>query len=280
MASRLTALADVGLFRIQRLPVSAPMRDLVSALHRHRPEVLGGYASTLALLATAQLDGHLDIAPAMVLSSSEPLTDAHRQRVRDAWGVEPFDAYATTETGPLAQECQAHQGRHVFEDTVILEVEKDRVLLTNLINRGFPIIRFAVEDLVALEPGPCPCGRKTARITSIAGRVNDVLHLPSRDDPAEPVAVHPSAWTPITALPAVADADICFDGSRLDVRVVPRSEAPASRSDAVEQATSYVARTLRQLQLDHVPVRVSGVTSLPRTAAGKRQLVRNTAIRP
>lgn len=279
MAARLSSLADVGVFRMQRLPVSAPIRELASALQQHRPEVLGGYASTIALLATAQLDGHLDIAPNTVITSSEPLTDAHRERVREAWGVEVFDAYATTETGILAQECAAHQGRHVFEDTVILEVEPDRVLVTNLFNHGFPLIRFAVDDLVTLESGPCPCGRTTARITSIAGRANDILQLPSRVNPAETVAVHPSAWTPITALPAVADADICYDGSGLDVRVVPRSGAPASVSDAMKQADDYVTRTLGQLGLDQVPVRVSAVESLPRTAVGKRQLVRNLSPR-
>jgi hypothetical protein len=89
--------------------------------------------------------------------------------------------------------------------------------------------------------------------------------------------VHPTAWTPITALPAVADADVCFDGSRLEIRVVPRLGAPGSEPGAEEQAHDYVTRTLRDLDLEHVPVRVWSLESLQRTAVGKRQLVRNAS---
>ena len=271
MAARLSALADVGLFRMQRLPVSAPVGDLARALERHRPDVIGGYAATVALLALQQIDGRLDIAPRTVITSSEPLTDAHRERIRQAWGVEAFDAYATTETGPLAQECSAHRGEHVFEDTVLLEVEQNRILVTNLFNRGFPLIRFAVDDLVTLGEGPCPCGRTTARIASISGRSNDIMLLPSADRPGERIAVHPSAWTPVTALASIADAEITFDGAQLRMLVVARS----SETEAEDEARRYVLGTFRELGVGDITLSVAVVDSLPRTAAGKRQLVRN-----
>ena len=273
MAARLSALADVGLFRMQRLPASAAVGELASALERHCPEVLGGYPTTIAVLAAAQLDGRLDIRPRTVITSSEPLTDAHRERIRQAWGAEVFDAYSTTETGTLAQECGAHRGRHVFEDTTLLEVEPDRVLVTNLFNRGFPLIRFVVDDLVTIEEGPCSCGRTTARISSVSGRANDILLLPSAGRAGNAVAVHPSAWTPITALPEIADAEITFTGSRLEIRVIARSSGPA----AAEEARLYAESTLREFGVGDVEVTVSAVESLPRTAAGKRQLVRNLA---
>jgi phenylacetate-coenzyme A ligase PaaK-like adenylate-forming protein len=269
MAARLSGLVNVGLYRMQALPASAPVPELAARLDEHKPDVLAGYATVLGLLAAAQLDGTLDIAPRIIMPSSEPLTPAIRERVRQAWGVEPFDIYATTETGTLAHECAAHAGLHIYEDTTIVEPQADGVLLTSLTNYGFPLIRFSVDDLVELDDSPCPCGRTSARLTSIAGRANDILELPSASGGA-PVAVHPSAWTPITALEPVADAEIVQRNGTVTVRAVPR----AGRDDAAAAVREYVDSKLAELGVGGVDVRFETVDVLPRTAVGKRKLVR------
>ena len=86
----------------------------------------------------------------------------------------PFDGYASTETGMLASECDRHAGMHVFEDLVHIEVVDDdgravpdgtagsRMLVTNLINRTLPMIRFELTDLVTIAPGPARAGGRSS----------------------------------------------------------------------------------------------------------------------
>ena len=70
-----------------------------------------GYNGVLGLLADEQLCGRLDIAPAAVLGTSEPLTADIRARIRAAWGCDPANAYATTEALLVANSTPAAPGR-------------------------------------------------------------------------------------------------------------------------------------------------------------------------
>lgn len=72
----------------------------------------------LATLADEQLAGRLDIGPAYCVVTAEQCTPDMRDRIDQAWGIQPFNTYATTETGGvLAFECAAHNGVHRAEST-------------------------------------------------------------------------------------------------------------------------------------------------------------------
>ena len=85
-----------------RLAVTMPMETIVGALAEYRPEVLVGYPSVIAAVAEEQLQGRLDIAPRVVVTASEVLTDDAAQTIESAWGSEPVDMYASTELGLIA----------------------------------------------------------------------------------------------------------------------------------------------------------------------------------
>src|SRR5262249_41754766 len=53
--------------------------------------------------------------------------------------------------------------------------ETGAVLVTDLLNRAMPLIRYRIGDLAAWEPGDCPCGRGLPRLRGVAGRVTDFL---------------------------------------------------------------------------------------------------------
>jgi phenylacetate-coenzyme A ligase PaaK-like adenylate-forming protein len=74
------------------------------------------------ILAEEQLAGRLQIHPQVVYTSSEVLTQQTRQRVREAWGDEPFNQYGATETADITAEHKSCRRLHFFEDLVIAEV--------------------------------------------------------------------------------------------------------------------------------------------------------------
>lgn len=235
MANRAARSFELGIHRSLRLSATQPRYELVAALNEFRPGALVGYASVIALLAGDQIDGQLDIAPSIVSTVGEPRTTEMTGRIRAAWGAEPFDIYATTETGVLALDCAAHAGRHVFEDLSILEVvdaddqpvpdgeRGHHVLVTNLYNRTQPFIRYRLSDMTAYQRGACACGLPFRRLETIDGRCDDILELPGTG--GEPVQLHPTVFAPLFALDGVAELEVVQRGKQLHVTVVPRSTA-------------------------------------------------------
>ena len=199
LARRMSQSLDVGLYNLLRLDATTAVETLVGPLNRHQPEFLYTYPSILSELATEQLAGRLRIAPSTLMSTGETHTAKTARAVRAAWDVPWFELYGATEAPVLGAHCSEHTGLHLFEDLAIVEVvdEHDRpvppgqpghrVLLTNLVNRTQPLIRYALSDLVTVAPEPCPCGRPFRLLRAVDGRNGDIVVMGD-------VPVHPQSF--------------------------------------------------------------------------------------
>jgi putative adenylate-forming enzyme len=277
MSRQLFHSVSVGAHRVLTLDVRAPVDALVAALNAFNPDMLTGYPSVLALLAEEQADGRLRLAPETVVTSSEQLTPETAARLRDAFGVAPFDVYACTE-GLWGITCE-HGQMHLFEDIALVEnVDADgrpvpdgepgaRVLVTNLVNRAQPLIRLEVTDVMVLDRTPCPCGRTLVRATAIAGRADDIVRLPGRD--GRPVSVLPHEFGLISHDRGVTEFQVVQHGPALDVAIVAR----AGRDDVADRVGAALRTRLAELGVAAPEVRVERVDELERTPAGKLQLV-------
>ncbi|HEY3956905.1 MAG TPA: hypothetical protein VGM53_26335 [Streptosporangiaceae bacterium] len=85
------------------------------------------------------------------------------------------------------------------------------MLITNLVNRTQPLIRYELSDSVTLAACADPTGMPFRRITSVAGRSDDAITLPAPDGTT--VTVHPlRLHTPFGAFPDVVQYQIAYDG--------------------------------------------------------------------
>jgi phenylacetate-coenzyme A ligase PaaK-like adenylate-forming protein len=260
MSRRGAASLDIGLHRICPLSVTQPLPELVERLNACAPTHLSGYPSIVARLADEQLAGRLRLRLESLTTNSEPLTPALRERFEEAFGVRPFNFYATTE-GLYGHDCP-DRSLHLFDDSCIVEnVDADgdpvppgevgaKLLVTNLFNHTQPLIRFEISDLIAVEPEPCRCGRSLLRLRSLEGRAEDVLELGG-------VSVHPLQFGLVTADPDVREFQVVQRGERLCLRVALRDGADAAQELGVERPA----------------VDVETVDALERTAGGKLQMV-------
>jgi phenylacetate-CoA ligase len=276
------ATCSVGLHRVLSLPVTLPLPQLVQALNQFQPTYLHVYPSVAMWLADEQQAGRLRLAPQMLVTIGELRTPEMAQRLQDAFGVHPFNAYGTTE-GLWGSECQHHQGIHLFEDTTLVEnVDADgqpvpagqpgaRLLVTNLHNLVQPLLRLEVTDLVTLDPDPCRCGRTLVRISAIHGRSDDVLSLPAHDGGR--VAVHPLHFALLTRDPQVREFQVLQDGSVLRILIVPSHAATASDDPLEPRLGQAVAQQLLGLGAHDPQVTVERRHQLPRSAGGKLKLV-------
>jgi phenylacetate-coenzyme A ligase PaaK-like adenylate-forming protein len=268
------------------LSVTTPLPEMVAALNAYRPDAIPTYASIAALLAEEQLAGRLRIGPAMVGTGAEVLTEEMRRRIRAAWGREPHQGYLATEVPLLASTCAEQVGMHLWEDLTLVEVvDADdeavspgvpghKVLITNLVNRSQPLIRYELSDSVTLAAGPNPAGLPFRRLAAVEGRSDDIVTLPAQGGGA--VAVHPLRLrAPFAALPDVVQYQVAHDDSGLSVHIVARAEAAR---DIAERVRAALAGALRAAGALPPPITVTAVPKIDREAghAAKFKLIRST----
>jgi len=178
--------------------------EFAQQLNAFQPEIIYGYATALDRLATWALGhpGELRIVPKAIRSAAEVLLPDARSRIEAGLGGRVFDYYGARDCGPMAGECAAHAGMHVFSDLTWVEVVRDdgspcapgevgEIAITKLVEHAMPLIRYRTGDRAAWHPdaGACSCGLSLPRITQLAGRVGDFVVT------ARGVAVHGEYFT-------------------------------------------------------------------------------------
>ncbi|MCD8138372.1 MAG: phenylacetate--CoA ligase [Planctomycetaceae bacterium] len=120
---------------------------------------------------------------------AEPWTESMRHRIQEDTGVRAYDIYGLSEIiGPgVAIECREQSGLHVFEDYFYPEIidpetgeilpdgEEGELVLTTLVKRAMPMIRYRTRDITSIMTEPCPCGRTLRRIRRIGRRSDDMM---------------------------------------------------------------------------------------------------------
>jgi phenylacetate-coenzyme A ligase PaaK-like adenylate-forming protein len=250
-----------------RVSVLTPLPELVAALNEYRPEAIVGYSSAIALLASEQLAGRLRIAPRVTGVSGEVLTEDGRDRIVRAWGAAPASLYSTTEVPMVAASPTGGAPLAPCDDVAVVEVVDERnrpvppgvhghkVLVTSLVNRALPLIRYELSDSVLLA--------EDGSIESVDGRSDDVLTLGG-------MHVHPYRLrAPFVRIPEVREYQIVSDGSSLRVRTALAADAPRDTPERVR------ASLLAELEVA-VPVEVEIVEALEREPgpAAKLKLVK------
>lgn len=270
MTCHMARTVDVGIHRVLPLDPRRPIAEHRAALEAFDPHVLSGYPSVVALAAQETLAGRLAIRPELVSTSSEVRTAEMADVIRAAWQPRLHDLYGITEGGIAGVDCEAHVGMHLFEDRLIVEDDGDRILVTALESRTLPIIRYAIDDLVAIDRTPCACGRTLARVGAVDGRADELLDLAAPGGGR--VRVHPLALrSPMARIAGVAEYQVQAAPDALTILVVPRDGAGPELADEV---AARVVSALRDAGAGDVHVGAELVTALQRgDGAGKRRLV-------
>ena len=153
--------------RVRVFSVLRPLPELVAELNAFSPTLLYGYPSAMTQLAAEQQAGRLRIRPVLAISSGENLSAAGRAAIEASLGCRVTDRYLSSEVPALTSLCR-NGAFHVNADWYILEpvdanyqpvpagVTSHTVLVTNLVNRVQPIIRYDLGDRVTLADVSVP----------------------------------------------------------------------------------------------------------------------------
>jgi phenylacetate-CoA ligase len=129
--------------------------------------------------------GHL----ATAWTCSEPVTDAGRKVMEQAFNVPVREHYGSRECASIATECD-HGSLHINPRYIIEVVGYEdgqpcapgitgKLLITDLFNDATPLIRYQIGDLGAVEWRDCACGWRGPCLIELAGRITDLIVLPS-----------------------------------------------------------------------------------------------------
>lgn len=256
-------------------------RDLAVFYQRlllSRPPVMYGYPSALAELATYILENRLaPLSASATLTTAERLTARQRQLFEEAFGGEVFNLYCTREHGCIGFECSRHRGFHIDVESIFLEVTRDgaslgpgqtgEITITDLVNRGMPMIRHVTGDLGQLSAEPCDCGCHLPLLVGLNGRNTDVIYTPDgRRIPGVPLVVE--LFIDIQAIRSVQVVQDALES--VEVRVA----APNGLSASDEQRARA---ELRRLLGEAIEIRLRVVPSIDRSpASGKfREVISN-----
>ena len=164
------------------------MEQYTHLLRRYRPKYMVAYAQAAVVFARFCRKQHIeDIRFESMVLSAEMLLPGQRAMIEETFGGKVFNRYGCREVSVIASECEYHTGLHINADALLVEVEPmpnlpqgmGRILITDLMNRSMPLIRYEIGDLASLNFQQCACGRSLPLLGPIEGRLTDFLKLPS-----------------------------------------------------------------------------------------------------
>lgn len=218
------------------------MRGFAQTMRERRVEALFGHAHSLFVFARFLADQSMS-PPQMkaIIATSMMLLSGERSVIERVFRCPVTNRYGCEETGLIASQCEKHGGLHVNSEHLIVEIlradgtpaspgEDGEIVLTDLVNRGMPLVRYAIEDVATWAGGDCVCGRHSPVIDRLVGRTADFLR---RRDGSLVAGVSLVEKT-LTAIRGISQLQIVQNSLiHFELNVVPDSQFAQSSLDAL-----------------------------------------------
>jgi phenylacetate-CoA ligase len=181
-----------GLMRKIYIPHILKDNQIIELMIKYKPEYIYCYGGILFSISKKILENNISLnwIPKSIITHGELFSEKMKEVVKNAFNTENvFDQYGTSEYNRSAWECIEGNGYHVDQDSVITEIldknyedvdfnESGVLVLTGLINRALPLIRYKIGDIVTKNDDyRCNCGINLPNmIKHIEGREIDFIN--------------------------------------------------------------------------------------------------------
>ena len=176
--------------------VGAGMPELQwDSILRFKPTVLIAVPSFILKLIEYAQKNDIDFrasAVKKVICIGEPIRNVNFEfntlgsKITEAWPVELYSTYASTEMATAFTECKHGAGGHHHPELIIVEFLDDQnntvehnmpgeVTITTLGVEGMPLLRYKTGDICYHYEEKCACGRSTTRLGPVIGRKNQMI---------------------------------------------------------------------------------------------------------
>lgn len=263
------------------IDLMTPLEKVIPQLNAFQPHLLVGPPSLLEMLAAAREGGTLHITPERLISVAEVLEPQDKEHLMATFAVPVHQIYQCTE-GLLAISC--HEGSlHIQEDLVAVQCEplpgdSNRVtpIVTDLWRRTQPIIRYRLNDVLHLDPTPCPCGSGFRVIHAIEGRCDDMFVFLTPSGEERPF--YPDTIRRMVLLADIGIADYLAEQARPGhLRLALETVPGVHFADAAAAVHASITATVAHYNCREADIEI--IEGVPPTAAGiKRRRVRRVKV--
>lgn len=166
------------------------INKFIKQYNKAKPTLIQGYVGAVYEFALYLKDHNIRITPPKaVWVTSAPMNSMQRRTMEEIYQAPVYDQYGTCEVMWLAAECKEKKGLHMMSDIRYIEFVDDdnkpvarnnwgRILITDLTNYAFPLIRYDIGDKGRRLDFQCKCGVALPLMDSVKGRKSDVIKTP------------------------------------------------------------------------------------------------------
>ena len=164
---------------------SQKLKLAVEKINSSQANFIYGYSSSLYLIALFCKENNKKITKPLdaIFTTSDMLLKPQREIIEEVFNSKIYDIYGCPEAGIISFECSFHNGYHLNQESVYVEIENiqpngfGNIIATPLFNYAFPLIRYNTGDVGKLTQEPCECGRGLIRVKELGGRIRDFIKL-------------------------------------------------------------------------------------------------------
>lgn len=181
-------------FGIKSLDIKKENINVIkSIIENNNIEVIYGYSSNIFYLAKLFKMHNIDVNIKYAIPIAEGLIKQQKNFITDTFNCRLYMDYGASECMRMGFECNQHDGYHMdiynyfFEylddnDEPCKTGENSNIIVTNLNNYIFPLVRYYIGDQCILSNEKCSCGINYPLVSQITGRESDIIKTPLNDE--------------------------------------------------------------------------------------------------
>lgn len=186
LSSRLKAkVFSYHKFPAYKLTDGSKFLELFELINKEKYDFIDGYTNALYLFADFLKQRNLTSQHRVkyVLTTAENLQPFQRSIIEEMLAP-VYDSYGCSEINSIAYQCNICKAYHVIDPHVFLEYGKviddigsSELLITDLDNYAFPLIRYKNDDLGIPQKYNSECKISFSQLTGITGRQSDMIRF-------------------------------------------------------------------------------------------------------
>jgi phenylacetate-CoA ligase len=165
------------------------IENFIHEVRQIKPELIHGYVGAVDAIADYILDNRIQLpATKAVWLTAAPVTKVQEVKISEAFQAPVCDQYGCSEIYFVAAECPHKRGLHIFSDSVKVEILDEnnqpvptgtygKIVLTNLDEFHFPLIRYENGDIGRILDTACTCGMTLPLLDKVKGRISQQIKM-------------------------------------------------------------------------------------------------------
>lgn len=181
-------------FGIKSLDIKKENINIIqSIIEKNSIEIIYGFSLNIFYLAKLCKMHNIKLNIKYVIPIAEGLSEQQKKFISDTFNCRLYMDYGASECMRMGFECNQHIGYHMdlynyyFEylddsGNICKPNENANIIVTNLNNYIFPLIRYRIGDQCILSKQKCSCGNNYPLVSHIIGRDSDIIRTPLNDE--------------------------------------------------------------------------------------------------